>query len=105
MWELPTCSAFTTSIITPPFNIRARPVLTVKVDSALPFCAVPCPLVMGSSEAILPVWSSIICLGRGFNDAMRVQYTGAEGLSWQNFEKRGERSSSEESEVEIKGIN
>jgi hypothetical protein len=51
---MPTCSALTTSIITPPFNMRARPVLTVKLDSASPFVVVV-PLE-GSSVAILPRW-------------------------------------------------
>jgi hypothetical protein len=46
-----TCSALTTSMITPPFSMRARPVLTVKLDSALPFVVVA-PLE-GSSVAIL----------------------------------------------------
>lgn len=38
-----TCSAFTTSIMTPPFNIRANPVLTVKLAS--PFLPLLSPLV------------------------------------------------------------
>lgn len=53
---LHTCSALTTSIMTPPFNMRARPVLTVKLDSGLPFWAMPEPPLMGSSVAILQLW-------------------------------------------------
>jgi len=52
-----TCSAFTTSMMTPPFNMRARPVLTVKLDSPEAFWGVEeaSPLVarVGSSVAIL----------------------------------------------------
>lgn len=52
-----TCSALTTSIITPPFNMRANPVLTVKLCLS-PFCdTAPLPLpfveLVGSSVAIL----------------------------------------------------
>lgn len=54
-----TCSAFTTSMITPPFNMRASPVFWVK-ESALPFEALPL-VVVGSSFAILPLGSLIIC--------------------------------------------
>lgn len=45
-----TCSALTTSIMTPPFNMRARPALTAKLFS--PSCA-PWPFVVGSSVAIV----------------------------------------------------
>lgn len=41
-WERLTCSALTTSMITPPFNIWARPALTVKVLEAAPFEAPFC---------------------------------------------------------------
>lgn len=44
-----TCSALTTSIMTPPFNIFARPVLTVKlVDPFWLSPSGPCPLVVTS---------------------------------------------------------
>jgi hypothetical protein len=55
-----TCSAFMTSIITPPFNMRARPVLTVKLASPLDdSLAEPLVLLVGSSVAIFPVSLSI----------------------------------------------
>jgi hypothetical protein len=50
--------------MTPPCNIRARPVLTVKfLESLLPFVPAPfpAPFLTGSSVAILPVLSLIIC--------------------------------------------
>ena len=58
---LSTCSAFTTSMITPPFNMRARPVFTVKLDAMSEILALAKPLVVGSSVAILLLWSLIIC--------------------------------------------
>lgn len=58
-----TCSALTTSIMTPPCNIRARPALTAKLESLMPLCAalLALSLLMGSSVAILLVLSLIIC--------------------------------------------
>lgn len=44
-----TCSALTTSMMTPPFNILAKPALTAKLFS--PSWAV-CPFVVGNSVAI-----------------------------------------------------
>jgi hypothetical protein len=49
-------------MMTPPFNMRARPVLTVKVDSALPFVTVV-PLE-GSSVAMVVVASDEIFFWR-----------------------------------------
>jgi hypothetical protein len=47
-----TCSALITSMMTPPFNILARPALTAKLFS--PSCAL-WPFVVGSSVAIVCV--------------------------------------------------
>ena len=52
-----TCSALTTSMITPPFIIFARPVFTVKFVLPLGLSpAGPCPLVLGMSSIIFAGW-------------------------------------------------
>jgi hypothetical protein len=52
-----TCSAFTTSMMTPPFNMRAKPALTVKEEETLVPWPWPFPFVLevGSSFDILGV--------------------------------------------------
>lgn len=52
-----TCSALTTSMITPPFIILARPALTAKLFVGLPspLVAGPWPLVVGSLEVMIDV--------------------------------------------------
>jgi len=52
-----TCSALTTSMITPPLSIRARPALTAKLDCVESPLVLPSwtPLVVGSVVAIVDV--------------------------------------------------
>lgn len=48
-----TCSAFITSMMTPPCNMRARPVFTVKVGSVVPAVAPAAAPLMGNSVDIV----------------------------------------------------
>jgi hypothetical protein len=76
-----TCSALMTSMITPPFNMRARPALTEKLFSPSAWSLGPwplTPLVMGRSDGMVVIedFLMLVEMKRGIDGTKRRYGTG-----------------------------